>query len=114
MRPGEKLSSLRCQQAMIQLGLSRDVVYKYMWDMRQKSEGMKKHCTKEQLREEIDDLADLLNIDVTPQAEAIVSEDSPLLTRDTLKISNDDSENSIASKLCPVSLFNNHKHTESP
>jgi len=49
--------------------------------MRKKSEGTKAKLTKEQLRDEIEDLAELLNIDTTPQAQEIVAEDSPTHTR---------------------------------
>jgi len=88
MQPGEKLNSLRSRQFMAKLGLTRDVVYKYLWDMKQKKDGLKRMASKEQLREEIDDLAALLKIDITPQAEAIVQQDSPFATRDTLKLLN--------------------------
>ena len=46
----------------------------------------KQQTTMEQQRDEIDDLADKLKIDTTQHAQALVAQESPVPTRQTMNI----------------------------
>jgi hypothetical protein len=60
--------------------------------MKKKQSGTKDRLTKEQLRDEIEDLAELLNIDTSSQARDIVEQDSPINTRQNMPLNDAGSE----------------------